>query len=137
MAHDLHDRFRSKLYGMPNRVLIVDDETDITAILCDRLQAIGFDVLTAANGLEAINILKRTPIDAMLLDLVMPQMDGLTTLRRLRDEHMLVPVIMVSASANEAMLEQATREGAKAYIFKPIDFAELELKLRDLLSSPR
>src|SRR5262245_31669821 len=108
---------------MPNRVLIVDDETDITAILCDRLDGVGFDVLTAANGLEAIDILKRTPIDAVLLDLVMPHMDGLTMLRRLRDEHMLVRVIMVSASSNQSMLEQATREGARAYIFKPIDFA--------------
>ena len=120
---------------MRNRVLIVDDETDIKAILCDRLQAIGFDALTAANGLEAIEILKRTPIDVILLDLVMPHMDGLTMLQRLRDEHILVPVIMVSASSNQAILEQATKEGATAYIFKPIDFAELELKLRSLLSS--
>ena len=117
---------------MLKRILVVDDDTDVRSILCDRLGAMGFEVALASTGHAGMEIIKATRIDGILLDVEMPIMNGLTMLRELRDRHPDIPVIMMSAATNMEKLEAAIRSGAADYVLKPIDGENLEQKCRRL-----
>jgi CheY-like chemotaxis protein len=82
---------------MGKRILIVDDQATIALLLRDRLEKLGFEVETAANSLEGMEILRKVTINGILLDLDMPVMDGLTMLSRLRQRSSTVSVIAMSA----------------------------------------
>ena len=85
---------------MPVRILAVDDEVAIVRLVRSCLKAKGFETLVAMNGLEALQITEREPLDLLILDIVMPDMDGFEVLRRVR-EWSQVPIIMLSAMGNE------------------------------------
>jgi CheY-like chemotaxis protein len=106
------------------QVLVVDDERPIREILAEVLRLEGFSVVTAADGMEALAAAQRRSPDAVVLDLMMPRMDGLSFLRVFRGapEFALIPVVVVSAVANE--LERA-QPLAQARMLKPFDVDEL------------
>ena len=108
-------------YLMQRRILVVDDDDDVRAMLRDRLQAMGFVVVTAEDGLIGTEIVKSSWIDGILLDVEMPVMDGLATLRELRRWHAHIPVIMMSADNDPDTLKAAIELGALGYAPKPID----------------
>lgn len=110
------------------RLLVVDDNEDIHMMLGNRLEAMGYGVLKAGNGLEALNVLAVVPVVGMLLDMEMPVMDGLTLLRELQYRHMHVPVIVMSAGSDSPKLAQAVELGAIDYLRKPIDTVLLAQK---------
>jgi CheY-like chemotaxis protein len=106
------------------RILVVDDVEENREILQRRLVSRGYEVVVADSGLTALAELARRSFDLVLLDIMMPGMDGLETLERLRwiaDRGML-PVIMVSAKDESGDIVQALEMGASDYISKPIDF---------------
>jgi DNA-binding response OmpR family regulator len=111
---------------MQRRILIVDDDDDVRVMLHDRLQAMGFVVVTAANGLIGMSIVKSSWIDGILLDVEMPVMDGLTMLEELRRWHVHIPVIMMSADPDPEKIKRAIELGAIGYTPKPIDVARLK-----------
>lgn len=117
---------------MQRRILVVDDDDDVRVMLRDRLQAMGFVVVTAGDGLVGMQIVKSSWIDGILLDLDMPVMDGLSTLQELRRWHAHIPVIMMSADNDPDKLKTAIELGAIGYAPKPIDAASLGQQCRHL-----
>jgi len=115
------------------RILVVDDDPDLREILRDRLQDWGFDVIEAANGSKGLTALERSQADAILLDISMPTMDGLTMLKHIRIRDARIPVVMMSIPENSAQLVQALVDGAHDYVLKPLEFDQLAAKLNRLV----
>ena len=128
-ARALHNRSRTEgaaLDKTPKRILVADDDPDIRQMLLDRMTAYGYVVETAINGREALDALRRGGFDGMLLDILMPEVDGLEVLRRLRSSHSTMPVVMITATTTQERAAQAIAEGARACLLKPFDSAELK-----------
>jgi two-component system, NtrC family, response regulator HydG len=101
------------------RVLVVDDEVAIRRSVARILGAKGFDVLTAEDGEAALSLLNTTSVDVVLADLVMPRVDGMELLARLRDRHPEVEVIMMTAHSSVDAAIKAVRAGAYNFLSKP------------------
>jgi signal transduction histidine kinase len=107
------------------RILLVDDEAQFLETLGQRLTLRGFSVLTAGSGLEALETLSRAPVDVVVLDVFMPGMNGIATLKRIKQDHPGVEVILLTAHANlEASLDGMAL-GAYDYLTKPIKIDKL------------
>jgi DNA-binding response OmpR family regulator len=118
----------------PQRILVVDDSADMRGLWNVWLTAHGFSVLEAENGLEALQQVDEGPPDLVLLDVMMPIMDGLETLRRLRElaSTSAVPVIMLSAQG-EVGASRAGQLGPDLYLRKPVAPDDLMWHIRGLL----
>jgi DNA-binding response OmpR family regulator len=105
-------------------ILIVDDEFDIVDVLGDLLTAEGYRVVTAANGREGLSRLHETQVDLVLLDRMMPVVDGPEMLRLMRDEDSLskIPVVMMSAAESRRQVREL---GCAAFLKKPFDLNTL------------
>jgi CheY-like chemotaxis protein len=126
------------------RIMVVDDELFYRELVGDILKKAGHEVFAARDGKEALNLMTSHPdLDAVLLDVVMPGMDGLAVLSKLRGRDDSIPVIMISAHEDHRMVLQALRRGAFDYQRKPIGSQELALAVeraldhRKLLSEQR
>lgn len=117
-------------------ILLVDDEPDIVDLLQMRLVAAGFEVVTAADGKEALNSARTLNPDLIILDLMLPTMDGFVVSRLLKFDarHKHIPIIMLTAKAGEAMRMTGEQVGVDAYFNKPFDTVQLIAKVRELLS---
>jgi CheY-like chemotaxis protein len=117
-------------------VLVVDDDVDIRESIGEVLEESGYSVALAANGREALAALEAAPPSAVLLDLMMPVMDGWELMDELRrsGRHAALPVIVVSADAN--VKDKATQLAAHAWLRKPIHVVEL-LELLERYCRPR
>ncbi len=113
------------------RLLLVDDLKDNRIPVTRRLRARGYEVVEAVDGFEALDILARETFDAVLLDVIMPGMDGFKVLEAIRERHSAqdLPVIMATVMDGAQDVVRALREGANDYIVKPIDFAVLRARL--------
>ena len=117
------------------RVLIVDDHEDNIELLRARLDAWGFVTESAGDGEEALQLIEASPPDLILLDVMMPKIDGMEVARRVKGNRALpfIPIIMQTAlDATENKVE-GLEAGADDYITKPIDFAELKARLNSML----
>ncbi len=112
-------------------VLLVDDEPDFRATATTLFKKRGFDVATAANGKEAMEILKEGETDVVLLDVKMPGMDGLEALYKMKKIKPDVEVIMLTGYRSPSSALTGLREGAFAYLTKPCDLDLLSLKIRE------
>src|SRR3954453_6107060 len=106
-----------------NRILIIDDEDDIREVASLTLEEAGFEVLTAANGPEGIERAAAERPDAILLDVMMPGMDGPATLARLRDNDSTrnIPIIFLTAKVQAADRRDLSALGPAAIMAKPFD----------------
>jgi diguanylate cyclase (GGDEF)-like protein len=117
------------------RILIVDDHQDNVELLQARLEARGYRIETATDGQQALDRVAASPPDLILLDVMMPGVDGIEVARRLKADSKLpfIPIIMQTAlDATESKVE-GLDAGADDYITKPINFAELEARVNSLL----
>ena len=105
------------------RMLIVEDERDISDCLQQFFSARGFSVLSAFSGEEALEQLEEHDADVILLDILLPGLSGIEVLRRVKELHPRVRIIMVTALDQEDLRNQAHRYGAAAYVTKPFDFS--------------
>ena len=101
-------------------VLVVDDEKSLRDFILRNLEIRGYKVRTAGNGLEALAIFESDFIDLVILDVMMPNMDGLETIRRIREKS-TVPVIILSALGEEQDKVRALNLGADDYLSKPFE----------------
>ena len=108
------------------KILIVDDEPDVRQLLYDFLTGKHYEVVLAADGLEAIDMVKREKPDLVLLDVVMPGMNGVEALHRIAEIAPPVRVIMVTANADIMLTSRLLAMGAVDYIPKPFDLEYLE-----------
>jgi two-component system NtrC family response regulator len=114
-------------------VLVVDDDDSLRCIMRMQLEEMGYEVLDAASGSDALALLASGPVSLVITDYRMPGMDGLELLGRIRSEHPLVPVVMITAFGSIGNAVEAIKAGAFDYITKPIDFDQLAIAVRRAL----
>ena len=119
----------------PPRVLIADDNTANVRILRTRLAADGYDVVTAADGEEALAVAHESAPDLILLDIMMPKIDGIEVCRRLKKEQgpAFTPIILVTAMTDAKDIVAGLEAGADEYLTKPVDHAALSARVRSML----
>jgi two-component system response regulator MprA len=119
--------------GPAGRLLVVDDDPDVRDSLGRALRSAGYSVSTVVNGADALASLTRSPVDLIVLDVLMPVMDGLDTCRRLRDRGDATPVLMLTARDGMDELVSGLDAGADDYLVKPFALSELQARIRALL----
>ena len=112
-------------------VLLVDDEVEFLETLMKRIRKRGVRVSGVKSGDEALAFLTNTPVDVVVLDVKMPGMDGIETLRTIKKRHPLVEVIMLTGHANVEVAIQGMELSAFDYLMKPINIDDLLYKLQD------
>lgn len=117
---------------MESTILLVDDEQKILRLLAAHFKAEKYRILTAENGLEALQVVKEEKPDLVVLDILMPKMDGLEALRRLR-EFSDIPVIILSQRKRDSEIIEGLRAGADDYVTKPFNPDELLARVRAIL----
>lgn len=113
-------------------ILVVDDEEDIRLLYQEELQEAGYRVRVAADGVEALQMVKQSRPDLMTIDIKMPGMDGIELLRRVREIHRDLPIIMCTAYGH--FRQDFATWASDAYLTKSSDLMELKEKIRELLS---
>lgn len=116
-----------------HKILVVDDETSIVTLLKFNLEQNGFEVVTANDGLEAIEQVKKESPDVMVLDLMLPKMDGLDVVKTLRLDKIHVPVLMLTAKDDEFDKILGLEMGADDYMTKPFSPREVVARVRAIL----
>ena len=121
------------------RILVVDDHEDNIELLRARLEAWGYNVDAAHDGAQALDMVHRAPPDLILLDVMMPSVDGNEVARRIKQNPSLpfIPIIMQTALDSTESKVEGLEAGADDYITKPIEFAELKARLRSMLRIKR
>ena len=117
------------------RILVVDDESEIREVLGELLRGMGYEVVEARDGEEAVQIFNAEQIDAIILDIIMPRRDGLQCLIELTREYHDVRVIVISGGG-KAQLKLARRFGAEYVFCKPFALDDLISAVKDLVERP-
>ena len=107
--------------GLKKKILLADDAPDFVKVIKVRLEVSGYQVVTASNGLEALERVEREKPDAVLLDISMPGLEGLEVLRRIRRTHPALPVFVVTGYTDDARLDTAIQLQASGFIVKTGD----------------
>lgn len=122
---------------MSKRILVVEDDADTRAYLVKSLRALGYVVEETGSGRDALYIGTGAPFDLLLLDRMLPDLDGLAVLRSLRGAGVTAPAILVTAVGAIDERVKGLRSGADDYLVKPYAMSELEARLEALLRRPR
>lgn len=118
------------------RILIAEDEKDLNRIISSRLEGEQYSVDSCFNGEEALDYLASAEYDAVVLDIMMPVMDGLTVLRKMRRRNDSTPVILLTAKDSIEDRVKGLDAGANDYLVKPFAYEELSARIRVLLRKP-
>jgi DNA-binding NtrC family response regulator len=111
---------------IPMHILLVDDEKDFVEMLALRLEAAGDKVTPAYDGKTCLERLENNAIDVVILDIKMPGMDGIQTLREIKNKYPLVEVILLTGHGSTETAVQGMKLGAFDYLLKPADFEDLQ-----------
>lgn len=120
------------------KILVVDDEEDVVRLLEFRLSKEGFDVICCGDGQTAITLMEQHKPDLVVLDIMMPLMDGMEVLRQIRSRRATskIPVIMLTAKTSSVAVDEARQLWVSDYIMKPFDPEKLVEKVRKALKLP-
>ena len=113
------------------KILLVDDEQEFTQVLAERMKSRGLTVVTAENGPAALKKAEEEPFDAIILDMMMPGMDGIETLKRLRKINPDLQIIMLTGHATLKAGLEAVKLGAMDFLEKPADIQKLMEKIKE------
>jgi DNA-binding response OmpR family regulator len=119
--------------GVGRSVLVVEDDKAMSVALCDGLASEGFKVVCAANGEDALSLAAERKPDVVILDVMLPRLNGLDVCRKLRSDGNDVPIIMLTARGQEADKVLGLKLGADDYITKPFSFLELVARVEAVL----
>lgn len=117
------------------KVLLVDDDLDLLDVIGSRIRFWGTEVVTAADGKEALDKLKLVKPDIVILDYMMPQMDGVTTLKEIRKIDKKIPVVMFTAHPDVKSMEGTEKMGITAYIPKLSVYSDARLTLKAVIDA--
>jgi two-component system OmpR family response regulator len=115
------------------RILVVEDDDKIASFLAKGLKQSGFSVDMASDGADALSLCRSVNYDSIVLDIMLPELDGLSVLRTIRQEKKLVPVLLLSAKATVDNRVTGLQAGADDYLTKPFAFSELLARLQALI----
>ena len=120
---------------MRKKILVVDDDPEVVELLCFNLKRVGFAIGTATNGVEALKKARSLLPDLILLDLMMPELDGFAVCEILRRDTALasVPIIMLTAASSGLARLAGLESGANEYLTKPFSVKQLISRIEDLL----
>ncbi len=118
-------------------ILVIDDSSYMRGKICSILKLDGHKILEADNGLKGLQMASSNSPDCILLDIIMPGMDGLKIIKALSDQHLNIPIIVVTADIQESTRKQCTELGAVAVINKPPVEEELRGMINKVLSVKR
>ena len=117
---------------MPEKVLIVDDEKDFLEIMAERMRNQGLDVLTTTSAEEALKMVEKESYDAVIMDFMMPAIDGFKALKLLKEKKPEVQIILLTGDVSEQKRIEAKKLGALDVIEKPADLKVLIRKIRNI-----
>ena len=115
------------------QILIVDDEKSIRDLITDVLVIADYEVTPAADGLSALNLIRKTKFDLILLDVNLPKVDGFAILEKVRESAPTQPIIMISARVEKEDVTHGLKLGADDYVRKPFSVEELVLRIENIL----
>jgi DNA-binding NtrC family response regulator len=116
-------------------LLIVDDDARIRGLLTEALSAVGYATIQAADGQQALDLIRTQPVDCVIADIKMPELDGLALLNRVKAEKPDLPVVMITGFAYQQNKTQAVDAGADGFLMKPFRLAKIEEVLGRILSA--
>lgn len=116
-----------------NQILVVEDDKDLNQVISRYLKSQGYNVLSAENGLDALNFFYGNKIDIVLTDIMMPLCDGFELASTIRDKDEITPVIFMSARDDKPTKQKGYKIGIDDYITKPFDLEELGFKIKAIL----
>ncbi len=116
------------------KILVVDDEIDFLKVIKLRLEVNGYDVVTAFDGEEVLKKIKTERPDALLLDILMPKIDGLDILKKVREENKSLPIFIMTAFSNEERYNFANKFNASGFILKTSNLQKEVDNIRAILS---
>lgn len=119
---------------MSDKILFVEDEKDLTLIVTDTLRGQGYEVITASNGIEGLEIFRSSGADIIVADVMMPGMDGFSMARQIRKISANVPLLFLTAKSTIDDVEQGFEIGANDYLKKPFELRELIVRIKALLN---
>lgn len=126
-------RFFKGVDSLGKQILVVDDEPSIVTLLKFNLEKSGFDVLTATTGGEALETIERQAVDFIILDLMLPEMDGLEVCRMIRQKSISTPILMLTAKDDEIDKILGLELGADDYLTKPFSPREVIARVKAIL----
>lgn len=118
---------------MCNKILFVEDEEDLTLIVADTLRGLGYDVITAADGLAGLNKFRYEGADIVIADVMMPEMDGFSMAKEIRKSSPTVPLLFLTAKSTIDDIEEGFEIGANDYLKKPFELRELIVRIKALI----
>lgn len=120
-----------------SRILVVDDDPMVTRLVRINLELEGFDVVEAWDGKTALKILKENPPDLLVLDIMMPQMDGWQVLEKVREQQIYknLPIVILTAKVQDEDIAKGWKMGADGYVVKPFNPVGLAETLRSVIST--
>lgn len=113
------------------KVLLVDDEEEFISTLSQRLETRNLNVTTATSGEQAVDLTDQQDFDAILLDITMPGMDGIETLKQIKEKHPEAEIIMLTGHGSIESTVEAMKHGAEDYLEKPVKMPELLAKIKE------
>jgi CheY-like chemotaxis protein len=121
---------------MAKKILVVDDEKDVVLVLLRRLKTQGYDAVSAGNGDEALGLVRKNRFDLIILDIMMPGMDGTELARILKDDPKTknIPLIFLSALGVKQSDTGFVKAGSDIIFSKPYEFSDLAGKIEELLN---
>jgi two-component system, OmpR family, alkaline phosphatase synthesis response regulator PhoP len=118
---------------MKQRVLVVEDESSIQTLLQFNLEQAGYEVFAESDGLSGLESAKKLSLDIIILDLMLPEMDGIEVCKRLRQEHIMTPILMLTAKDDEFDKVLGLELGADDYMTKPFSPREVIARIKAIL----
>ena len=115
------------------KLLLVEDDKDINQLICLNLESLDYHVISVADGAEGFELAKTQTFDLIVLDIMLPNMDGLTVCKRLRQEGIFTPILMLTARNTEADRVIGLEVGADDYLTKPFSILELRARVKAML----
>lgn len=114
-------------------ILIAEEQENINRLLAARLKKEGFRVIQTYNGIDALQVILNQPVDLVLLNMIMPHLEGVQVLRRMRAAGKTMPVIILSVKSRESDLQYCLMLGANDYLVKPLQLDDLVLRIKKLV----
>lgn len=117
------------------KILLIDDENEFTSTLAERLEIRGYDAKTTDSGEAGIELIQNENFDIAILDLMMPGMSGLETLKQIKTINTALPVILLTGHGSTKEGVEGMRIGAADYLMKPLDINDLMVKINETLNT--
>jgi len=126
-----------KLFKSPKRILVIEDHSMVAEMICETLKRSGYDMVAAGFGIQGLQQMERYPCDLVLMDIKLPDQDGISLLEKFKKRHPEVPVIILTGmEGDEALMKKAMDLGATAFLGKSSHLQQILQTVEQALTKP-